>query len=575
MSELESTASSSQGAGDPGDGPGSRQAEGRQHREPAQTDAGTDAEADADAVQTQEAARPQPPAQTSGASGASTPRPARRSWRGVARRGAALVCALVLACAVGGVTWWGQVHPLAATPRLAPVTVTQGGAQSVYVCPSSPTNTLQAVEVASMTTSTTVVPVGESASLSYADEPLREDSATTMDSAEGGVVVVEPGQEGQVASAAAFVTTLASGGDLRGLTAAPCVQPSATSWIVGGSTAPGASAQLRLENPGVTNVTANVAVYGSTGQLDLPSNGQVTVPAGSDTSLLLEAASANDPRLAVSVEAEGGSLAVALVTEELDGETAAGTDVLTGGAAPATDLVVPGVQVASPEEQGEVAQDSTGAVSSDSPVVRVVNPGNEPASVNVAMLGEEGSVPLPGAEGVVIDPGSVFDVSLEGVSPGTYGLQVTSDLPVAAAVQLVRSGGEYPERSGALVHDKAWIQASRQDALAASVLAVPRGEGLNSVVTLANGGRETSVTLASADGSWQEEVAVPAGGAIRVDVPDEVAAVTLTTSGERGAVAAATVVAARVSGDAAGVLLSVVPAEPDAAAAAAHRILLS
>ncbi|WP_127841549.1 DUF5719 family protein [Actinomyces wuliandei] len=532
-----------------------------------------DEETDAEAARTQEAAQPQSPAEVPGASETSAARPARQSWHGVVRRGAVLVSALVLACAVAGVTWWGQVHPLVSTPQVAPVTVTQGGAQSVYVCPGAPVNTLQAVEVASMTTSTTVVPVGEAASLSYDDEPL-EGLATTMGSAEGGVLVVEPGQEGQVASAAAAVTTLASSGDLRGLTAASCIQPSATSWIVGGSTAPGASAQLRLENPGVTTVTANVTVYGSTGRLDLPSNGQVTVPAGSDTSLLLEAASANDPRLAVSVEAEGGSLAVMLVTEELDGETAAGTDVVTGGAAPATDLVVPGVQVASPEEQGEVAEDSTGAVSSDSPVVRVVNPGGEPASVNVTVLGEEGAAPLPGAEGVVIDPGSVFDVSLEGVSPGTYGMRVTSDLPVAAAVQLVRSGGEYPERSGALVHDKAWVQASRQDSLDASVLAVPRGEDLNSVVTLANGGQAASVTLASADGSWQEEVEVPAGGALRVDVPDEVAAVTLTTSEEGSAVAAATVVAARVSGDAAGVVLSVVPAEPDAAAAAEHRLLL-
>ena len=52
-----------------------------------------------------------------------------------------------------------------------------------------------------------------------------------------------------------------------------------------------------------------------------------------------------------------------------------------------------------------------------------------------------------------VDPGVVFDISLAGVSPGAYGVHVTSDRDVGAAVRLVRSGGEYPARSGSLAHD--------------------------------------------------------------------------------------------------------------------------
>ena len=66
-----------------------------------------------------------------------------------------------------------------------------------------------------------------------------------------------------IASAWAFdgqAPTLTADGDLRGLTAAPCTPPKAISWIVGGSTALGSSAELRLTNPGTTTVIGNGVV---------------------------------------------------------------------------------------------------------------------------------------------------------------------------------------------------------------------------------------------------------------------------------------------------------------------------
>ena len=104
------------------------------------------------------------------------------------------------------------------------------------------------------------------------------------------------------------MTTLTQSGDLRGLTAAPCAQPAAMSWIVGGSIAAGSSAELRLTNPGTTPATAKVTLYGSIGLLSLPSNGEVTIPAGGSSSLTLETKGSQDPRIAVSIEADGGSV---------------------------------------------------------------------------------------------------------------------------------------------------------------------------------------------------------------------------------------------------------------------------
>ena len=509
----------------------------------------------------------------------------RRSLGQTVSRGVGVLTSLALAAAVGGVTWWGYTAPTTPTPQLQALSLAQPGGATTYVCPHAPTNTLRGTDVGAMESATAIVPAegdGAAKSATYAGRSIPTDTATSMSTAEGGILTLAPA-DGRVANAVGAVTTLTKSGDLRGLTAAPCTQPSAMSWIVGGSIAAGSSAELRLVNPGVTPATAKVTLYGSIGRLSLPSNGEITVPAGGSSSLALETKGSQDPRIAVSVEADGGSVVPTLVTESLDGETPAGTDVITPGAAPATDLVIPGVEITEPATQGEVPDAKTGADSSDNPAVRIVNPGAAPATVSVTMLGKDGARPLSGAQSVTIDAGSVFDIQLAGVPAGTYGVQVTSNTPVGAAARMVRSGGEYPARSKALVHDQAWAQAALPGAADSGLLAVPRATSLSSAVTVANSGETTSVTLSSLDGSWKQDVKVAKGSSSVVEVPAKVSAVRLNAAGQKGSsgashtssgLAAATIVTAQAGGDLAGTLISTVPAQPDATVQAQRRILL-
>ena len=509
----------------------------------------------------------------------------RRSLGQTISRGVGALTSLALAAAVGGVTWWEYTAPTTPTPQLQALSLAQPGGATTYVCPHAPTNTLRGTDVGAMESATAIVPAkgdGAAKSATYAGRSIPTDTATSMSTAEGGILTLAPA-DGRVANAVGAVTTLTKNGDLRGLTAAPCTQPSAMSWIVGGSIAAGSSAELRLVNPGVTPATAKVTLYGSIGRLSLPGNGEITVPAGGSSSLALETKGSQDPRIAVSVEADGGSVVPTLVTESLDGETPAGTDVITPGAAPATDLVIPGVEIVEPAAQGEVADAKTGADSSDTPAVRIINPGAAPATVSVTMLGKDGARPLSGAQSVTIDAGSVFDIQLAGVPAGTYGVQVTSNTPVGAAARMVRSGGEYPARSKALVHDQAWAQAALPGAADSGLLAVPRATSLSSAVTVANSGETTSVTLSSLDGSWKQDVKVAKGSSSVVEVPAKVSAVRLNAAGQKGSsgashtssgLAAATIVTAQAGGDLAGTLISTVPAQPDATVQAQRRILL-
>ena len=498
-------------------------------------------------------------------------------------RGIGILTSVALAGAVGGVTWWGYTAPRTPTPQLEALRLTEPRAATTYVCPHAPTNTLRGTDVGAVESTTTIVPADGAESIqsaTYAGKSIPVDAATSVNAAEGGILSLAPAG-GRVANAVGSVATVTKSGDLRGLTTAPCAQPGAMSWIVGGSIAAGSSAELRLTNPGATPATVKVNLYGSIGRLSLPSNGEVTVPAGGSSSLVLETKGSQDPRIAVSIEADGGSVVPTLVTESLDGETPAGTDVITPGAAPATDLVVPGVEIVEPATQGEVPDAKTGADSSDTPAVRIVNPGQAPATVSVTMLGKDGAHPLAGAQSVTIDAGSVFDIQLAGVAAGTYGVQVTSSAPVGAAVRMVRSGGEYPARSKALVHDQAWAQAALPGAADSGLLAVPRAASLTSSVTVANSGPATSLTLSSLDGSWSQDVTVAKGSAVVVEVPAKVAAVRLSAAGSSSGqprtpsgLAAATIVTAQAGGQLAGTLISTVPAQPDAAAQAQRRILL-
>ena len=498
-------------------------------------------------------------------------------------RGIGILTSVALAGAVGGVTWWGYTAPRTPTPQLEALRLTEPRAATTYVCPHAPTNTLRGTDVGAVESTTTIVPADGAESIqsaTYAGKSIPVDAATSMNAAEGGILSLAP-TGGRVANAVGSVATVTKSGDLRGLTTAPCAQPGAMSWIVGGSIAAGSSAELRLTNPGATPATVKVNLYGSIGRLSLPSNGEVTVPAGGSSSLVLETKGSQDPRIAVSIEADGGSVVPTLVTESLDGETPAGTDVITPGAAPATNLVVPGVEIVEPATQGEVPDAKTGADSSDTPAVRIVNPGQAPATVSVAMLGKDGAHPLAGAQSVTIDAGSVFDIQLAGVAAGTYGVQVTSSAPVGAAVRMVRSGGEYPARSKALVHDQAWAQAALPGAADSGLLAVPRATSLTSSVTVANSGPATSLTLSSLGGSWSQDVTVAKGSAVVVEVPAKVAAVRLSAAGSSSGqsrtpsgLAAATVVTAQAGGQLAGTLISTVSAQPDAAAQAQRRILL-
>lgn len=351
------------------------------------------------------------------------------------------------------------------------------------------------------------------------------------------VGVVEPFDSG-VPLVGGLSIARADGGDLRGLALSTCQQPISSALVVGGSTQLGASARLVLTNPGETTASVTLSGWGATGPL--PDVAPIVVPAGGVRTVLLETISL-EPRLAIRVDAEGGRVVPTIQDSSLNGLIAAGTETVGATADPATELTVAGVALT--DEAGAAA------------LLRLVNPGLDAATVTVEMLGPEGASVLAGAEASVIEPGTVADISLAGVPTGSYGIRVTSDVPVTGAVRLARTGtaGELDPDTPPV--DVAWLPASAP--VDSGVLPIPSDlvDVVSATVTnLGSADGEVAVVAYDETGSVLEEssVAVVAGATAALPVPE--GARVLVLDGE------AIIASAVVTGDAAdGALISAYP----------------
>jgi len=319
---------------------------------------------------------------------------------------------------------------------------------------------------------------------------------------------------------------LTEAGDLRGLTATPCQTPTTSAWLVGGSTEPGDSAQLVLSNTGATPATVTLTGWSGTGPLDLSSAGSVLVPPGQQQVVLLEALAA-DPRVAVHVTAAGGEVTAVVQDSRLRGLVAGGTDLVVPSAAPAERVVVPGI-----------ALGSTSGEDVDAPTVRIVNPGSEPLTAGLELLGPDGVERVPGADELVVDPGAVVDVSLAGLPRGTWTAVVTGDAPLTAAAVSTTVGQAGETDPDTPPVDRAWAPATT--GLSSGVVSVPVDLVDSASLVLANpadGAVDVELVPVLSDGTRATAVSrtVAAGTSLVEDVAGlaegDVAAVELSAPG--------------------------------------------
>lgn len=542
-------------------------------------------------------------------------RPERLTWKGAL----ASVGALALTCSGGALAWQANGWSVYKYAPGIEQTVTVTSASDDLICPASAENNLQAPAYTQPVGYT--LSVGDIKRAGGSQASIKDGVVSSYDIS-GATIKLD--QSASRTKAGGAMVAYSDSGDLRSLTAGGCVQSSVTSWIVGGATIVGSSSTLYVANPGNTTVNVKVTAWGASGEISLPSDGQLSIAPGKATQLALENSADADPQLALRVQAEGGRVAAWVASQKLDGESAAGSDIITSTASAGTSLTIGALSIdkaasqitpqaaaadatatpspspsattsatatpsakatakATPSATAKPSAAASTAAATPSPTpsasadsldlsgalneprLRVLNPGDKTAHVKVTLLGKSGPVQFAPASGLNVKAGQVADLPLGGLSQGTYGVKIDSDQPVSAAALSTSQGSEYPELSGQHIHDFTWSQAQTGQG---GVAMLPRQDVTSQLLLTNPSAKSKQVTLSAIGSNWTSTLTLPALSTQVAQVPESVQAVSVS-----GAVPA-TLVSRETSGDQAGTLISVIDRIEVTEATAQRRIRL-
>lgn len=232
------------------------------------------------------------------------------------------------------------------------------------------------------------------------------------------------------------------GGDMRGLAINPCQWARQSMWLVGSQAGVGTYNVLSVANPGDQPITVSVAAFGERGRVDFAGSPEISVAPQAKVEVNLDGLLADTAQLALHLTSDSGPFSATLQTNELDGFTPRGISVVTNSDF-ATSLVMPGLVVTQP------ANVAPGADSEDQrATLRIVNPHDEELTADITVLGNDVE-PLPGTPSVTLPAQSVLDLTLDGLSAGSYSVGVDSEKPLTASIKVAVASGE--------ATDSAWI----------------------------------------------------------------------------------------------------------------------
>ncbi|GAA3653044.1 DUF5719 family protein [Microbacterium marinilacus] len=330
-------------------------------------------------------------------------------------------------------------------------------------------------------------------------EPVADAIAQPDVSEEGAATRYLQDPDGrQPVSAAAAVSAEPSASDVSGLTASACRPPQMESWIVGGDVATGSTGILLLANPGDVAATVQVTVYGVTGAVTPPAAAAIPIPARTQLAIPLAGIAGGEQKPVLRVTATGAPVRASLQSSLVRTLDPGGVDTQSA-VRPALTQIVPGLRIV-----GEVSG-AEGA----STIVRLLSEVDTTATITVSETGDADSdrEPEPPVELV---GGTPVDVDLGGLDEGDYTVAVTAEEPLVAAVWQTTGFGAGD--------DYAWHTPA--PAISEQTLvAVPRGP--EPTLSIVNPAEEDVTVSVAGYGDDPEDVVVPAGDAVTLDVDED------------------------------------------------------
>ena len=330
------------------------------------------------------------------------------------------------------------------------------------------------------------------------------------------------------ALAGAAMTYRASDGDLRGLAAANCMAPANDFWLLGASTTVGATSVLKLHNSSQTPSSVNLELISGEGQIQAAGTRGLLVAPGESRSIVLAGLAANQESLAVRVQSSGGPVTGFIQQSVLRQLTPGGVELLQASAPAGTRQLVTGITVQDDKLARKIREQD--GYQNAAPALEVAVPGVTDAVLEVRVIGSDGPVSLPGGGVITAAAGSITRVPLDSLPGGTYSVEVSSDVSIAAAARVSRATQE-----GAPV-DFGWAPATGR--LGSNHLAVvPGGVSSRMAFSAPSGDAQLEITPVDMDGGLgkKQTVKVPAGTTVtlnpKADGADP-AALLISASGE-------------------------------------------
>lgn len=283
-------------------------------------------------------------------------------------------------------------------------------------------------------------------------------------------------------------SVIVSAEDLYGFAATPCREPSMTSWLVGGDVSVGASDIIVLTNPGDVPTTAQLDVYGES-----RSAGSAVIPPQTQVSLPLASLASGMTRPVVQVTSSAVPIRASLQSALIRTLDPVGIDMQDGVAGPQARLTVLGVRAfANPGD------DASGVV------LRMLSPETDARAVVRVRAATETAV----TDEVAVDLTAAVpsEITLSGLAPGIYDIDIDASAPIVAAVRQSAVSGTRA--------DFAWMTPAPEIA-DPRAFSVPRGPA--ATLFIRNPG-SADVTVQLSGSAAEETLTVPAGATVSVSL---------------------------------------------------------
>jgi len=282
-------------------------------------------------------------------------------------------------------------------------------------------------------------------------------------------VFVAADESGEIAQGSAMATASqlqsVSNARIKGLVGAACQKPSSEFWLVGGDTTTGRESLLLLTNPSKVDATVNLQVLSTEGELKISGLSAISVPHEDTVIIPISALAPKLSTFAVHVQSTGGALAGWLQQKAVRGTSAAGVDFIAPAADAATNLVIPGFLIRGVKDAAAFKKADPDFADLTN-VLRVTNPGNEPAEITAQVTGSN-SKTFGTVLQATVAPRSTIDLEIKGLADGDYAIFIESSAKIFAAAKLNRTN-----KTAKVVTDFAWLPSVSAEA-GSRVITVP------------------------------------------------------------------------------------------------------